>query len=250
MRAIRQRDIRTRLESPKGQTDRMDRSTALDSLDLESSRFLVAVSNGAATLDAAVPTCPGWDVAQLVNHLGVIYSRTALVISDRRTRAPDSGELPSAPEGDALLGWFAEQRTAALGALEAADNDTLVWNWTGDSPGPADFWSRRLAHETLIHRVDIELAQDLEPAHGYPEVAADTVTEFFELFYPRFESQMPCGPSPVTPCTFTPLTYPARNGPWTLETSRPPLPISTRRPPWPSGAPHSNWHAGSGSAAE
>jgi uncharacterized protein (TIGR03083 family) len=175
---------------PKGQTGGMDRSTALDSLDLESSRFLVAVSNGAATLDTPVPTCSGWDVSQLVNHLGVIYSRTALVISDRRTRAPDRGELPSAPEGDALLGWFAEQRTAALAALEAVGDHTLVWNWTRDTPGPADFWSRRLAHETLIHRVDVELAQGCEPAHGYPEVAADTVTEFFELFYPRFEVQM------------------------------------------------------------
>jgi uncharacterized protein (TIGR03083 family) len=168
----------------------MDRSTVLDSLDLESSRFLVAVSSGAATLDTPVPTCPGWDVAQLVNHLGAIYSRTALVVFDRLTRAPDRGELPSAPEGEALLGWFAEQRAAALAALESADDHTLVWNWTGDGTGPADFWSRRLAHETLIHRVDVELAQGFEPAHGYPEVAADTVTEFFELFYPRFEGQM------------------------------------------------------------
>ena len=168
----------------------MDRSTALDSLDLESSRFLVAVSNGAAPLDTPLPTCPGWDVAQLVNHLGVIYSRVALVVSARRTDAPDRNELPTIPDGEAQLGWFAEQRAAVLAALETADDDTLVWNWTKDSPGLTSFWSRRLVHETLIHRVDVELAQGSEPAHGYPEVATDTVTEFFELFYPRFESQI------------------------------------------------------------
>ncbi len=171
----------------------MDQSTALDSLDLESSRFLLAVPNGAATLDTPLPTCPGWDVAQLVNHLGVIYSRTALVVSDLRTGAPEHGELPAAPDGEALLGWFAEQRTAVLAALEAAGDDALVWNWTGYSPGPTRFWSRRLAHETLIHRVDIELAHGFEPAHGYPDVAADTVTEFFELFYPRFETLIATG---------------------------------------------------------
>jgi len=172
------------------QTGGMDRSTALDSLDLESSRFLVAVSNDAASLDTPLPTCPGWDVAQLVNHLGVIYSRVALVVSGRRTEAPDHRQLPTVPDGEARLGWFAEQRTAVLAALETADDDTPVWNWTEDSPGPTSFWSRRLTHETLIHRVDVELAQGFEPAHAYPEVATDTVTEFFELFYPRFESQI------------------------------------------------------------
>jgi hypothetical protein len=47
-----------------------------------------------------------------------------------------------------------------------------------------------MAHETLIHRVDMELAQGSEPAETDPDVAADTVTEFFELFYPRFEAQL------------------------------------------------------------
>ena len=168
----------------------MDRSTAFESLDLESSRLLVAVSNDAASLDTPLATCPGWNVGKLVNHLGVIYSRVALTVSTRRTEAPSRSELPTAPDGHARLGWFAAQRTAVLAALESAADDTPVWNWTTQSPGPASFWSRRLAHETLIHRVDIELAQGFEPAHGYPEVATDTVTEFFELFYPRFVSEI------------------------------------------------------------
>ena len=168
----------------------MDRSTALDSIDLESGRFLVAISSDAAALSTPLPTCPGWDVAQLVKHLGLIYSQVALAVSGRRTDAPDRGQIPSVADGDARLGWFAEQRAGVLAALEATDDDTPVWNWTKDSPGPTSFWSRRLAHETLIHRVDIELAQGFEPAHSYPEVASDTVTEFFELFYPQFESKL------------------------------------------------------------
>lgn len=173
----------------EGQTGNVDHSTALDSIDLESSRFLVAVSNKAAALGTPLPTCPGWDVAYLVKHLGLIYSQVALVVSGRQTVAPDRGQLSSVANGEARLGWFAEQRTAVLAALEATDDDVAVWNWTKESPGPTRFWSRRLAHETLIHRVDLELAQGFEPAHAYPEVASDTVTEFFELFYPRFESQ-------------------------------------------------------------
>jgi hypothetical protein len=47
-----------------------------------------------------------------------------------------------------------------------------------------------MAHETLIHRVDIELAQSLEPTHADAELAADTINEFFELFYPRLATQL------------------------------------------------------------
>jgi len=168
----------------------MERAAALDAIDLESSRFLVAASNGATSLDAPVPTCPDWDLARLVQHLGVIYSRLALVVSARRTEAPDRSELPPAPDGGARLAWFAEQRTAMLAALSASADDTLVWNWTSSSPGPASFWLRRMAHETLIHRVDVELALRSEPAQGDAEISADTVSEFFEVFYPLFEPQL------------------------------------------------------------
>jgi uncharacterized protein (TIGR03083 family) len=168
----------------------MDRPTVLDALDLESSRFLVAVSSGAASLDTAVPTCPGWDVGQLVSHLGGIYGRVGYIVSSRALEPPDRSKLPVAPEGEALIGWFAEQRAAVFASLESADDATRVWNWTADSPGSASFWARRMAHETLIHRVDAELAQGLQPAQPMPEVAADTVTEFLELFLPRFEAKL------------------------------------------------------------
>ena len=164
----------------------MDRSSTIDAVDLESSRFLVAVSAGAVPLDRPVTTCPGWDVADLVGHLGYIYGRVAFVVSTRTTAAPERSQLPTAPEGEACLGWFAEQREAMLAALEIADDETQVWNWTENSPGPASFWVRRMAHETLIHRVDAELAKGVQPSNASVEVAADTVAEFFELIVPRF----------------------------------------------------------------
>jgi uncharacterized protein (TIGR03083 family) len=168
----------------------MDRSTTLDALNLESSRFLVAAAVGVAPLDASVPSCPGWDVAELVRHLGTIYSRVALVVSTKLAEAPSREDLRPAPEGDARLNWLAEQRTAMLAALEASDAGAQVWNWTASSPGPASFWFRRMAHETVIHRVDVELAHNLEPAQGDPELSADTVAEFFDLFYPRHATEL------------------------------------------------------------
>ena len=47
-----------------------------------------------------------------------------------------------------------------------------------------------MVHETLIHRVDAELAHGLVPAQSNPAVAADTLAEFFEIFYPRFEPKL------------------------------------------------------------
>jgi hypothetical protein len=80
-----------------------------------------------------------------------------------------------------------------LAALENADDDNLVYNWTENNPGPVSVWSRRITHETLIHRVDAELAQGCTPAPAMPAVAADTVQEFFEffeLFVPRFQGRL------------------------------------------------------------
>jgi len=169
----------------------MDRSTTLDALDLESSQFLVTVSNGVVSSPKApVPSCPGWDVSQLVNHLGFIYSRTALIVAERRTEPPDRSELPVAPVDGARIGWFAAQRTAVLAALEATDDDVLMWNFAADGPAAVTFWPRRMVHETLIHRVDAELSEGLVPAPSDPEVAADTLAEFFELLFPRLEAKL------------------------------------------------------------
>ncbi len=106
------------------------------------------------------------------------------------SRASDRSELPVPTEDDERIGWFAEQRTAVLAALEATPDDALVWNFAAGGAAPASFWPRRMAQETLIHRVDAELAQSLTPALGDPEVAADNIAEFFELFFPRFEARL------------------------------------------------------------
>jgi hypothetical protein len=47
-----------------------------------------------------------------------------------------------------------------------------------------------MVHETLIHRVDAELALDRFPTDSDPDVAVDTLAEFFDLFFPRFETKL------------------------------------------------------------
>jgi len=50
-----------------------------------------------------------------------------------------------------------------------------MWAWGADQR--VRFWSRRQLHETLVHRIDVELALGLVPAAS-PAVAADAIDEF------------------------------------------------------------------------
>jgi hypothetical protein len=53
----------------------------------------------ASAPDADVPGCPGWDVAKLALHLGLIYTWAGQQVRERRTEPLDRGTLPLAPEG-------------------------------------------------------------------------------------------------------------------------------------------------------
>ncbi|MGH9115951.1 MAG: maleylpyruvate isomerase N-terminal domain-containing protein, partial [Acidimicrobiales bacterium] len=52
------------------QTRGMDSADYLDHLAREGAAFAAAAEAG---LDRPVPTCPGWDVAALVAHLGQVH---------------------------------------------------------------------------------------------------------------------------------------------------------------------------------
>jgi hypothetical protein len=71
--------------------------------------------------------------------------------------------------------WLAEARTVPV--LRAADPDASMWAWGADQH--VRFWSRRIAHETAVYRVDAEIARD-RGSRVDPAVAVDRVGEFLE----------------------------------------------------------------------
>ena len=113
-----------------------------------------------ADLDAHVPSCPDWALADLVAHLGTVYAYVCSHVSRGVTDPPPVrlAEFPSsAPAGPAVLDWF-DERFAELGTvLENLDGDLPAWNW-GPRPKVASFWQRRMAHETAVHRWDAQFA--------------------------------------------------------------------------------------------
>jgi uncharacterized protein (TIGR03083 family) len=129
-----------------------------------------------------IPTCPEWTLRQLVTHVGRAH-RWAAEITRTRSDAfipfrevPD-GKLPDDRAGQ--RGWLRAGAALLVDAVREAGSD-LVWSFAG--PAPAGFWIRRMAHETLVHRADAQLAAGSEPEPLIePEVAADAIDEWLML---------------------------------------------------------------------
>jgi uncharacterized protein (TIGR03083 family) len=160
--------------------DRYDVPGYLGALRREG-ELLAAAAEGAG-MGAAVPSCPGWAVRDLLKHTGYVH-RWAAGFVTRGLARPQGGhseaEVLGQGPGDAELpGWFRQGHAALVRALEEAPADLDCWTFL-DAPSPLAFWARRQAHETAIHRADAERAAAAAPgpaiaagAAGGPAVAA------------------------------------------------------------------------------
>lgn len=108
----------------------------------------------ARDLDRAVPTYPGWSVADLVAHTGRIHRWGTRIVEARATARPAQPDLARRP--DDLIGWFRTGVTRVLDVLAAAPAAAPVWSFGADRT--VAFWRRRMALETTIHRWDVQRA--------------------------------------------------------------------------------------------
>jgi uncharacterized protein (TIGR03083 family) len=130
-------------------------------------------------LDPAVPACPGWTVADLVLHTGMVHRHKLEIVRGRLAEPPRPWPPPSPARGE-LLRWYEQGLAELVTVLEDADPATRVWTFHRPDQTVA-FWHRRMAQETAVHRVDAE------SAHGDPRpvpaaLAADGVAELLEVF--------------------------------------------------------------------
>jgi len=156
----------------------------LDQLARDSERLGDAAA--AAGTDANVPTCPGWTVTDLLQHMvgGDEWART---IVERGRQGDTSRVLPTEPDpamtGDALVEAFRAGATALVETLGSTDPSTPVWTFSA-ADRTARFWQRRRAQETSVHRFDAESAAD-DPTPLDAVMAADGIDEFLVAFLPR-----------------------------------------------------------------
>jgi uncharacterized protein (TIGR03083 family) len=148
----------------------------------------------AAGLDAKVPTCPAWDVTDLVVHQGMVHRWAAANLRGERGHDTTASEA----EGRAaarLLDWYAVGVTALVDTLRATADDAEAMVFLEDAPPPRRFWARRQAHETTIHSVDAVAATrgrwptaadvDIDPA-----LAADGIDELVMGFITRGKGKL------------------------------------------------------------
>lgn len=136
-----------------------------------------------ADLTRRVPTCPDWNLRELVAHVGGAHRWAGEIVRSRAAGELADDQVPGvhAPAGDdpaALAAWLTEGAAATVDALREAGPDTEVWTWAWERR--AAFWARRMAHETAVHRADAALAAGtaFEVAPG---LAADTITEWLQI---------------------------------------------------------------------
>lgn len=144
-------------------------------------------------LDADVPTCPGWDMRELLRHLGMIHLWAAGHVAELHdgswgSELPDLAEYwPDLavfwPDDEQLIGWYLETNANLVQALESKPLDGESWTFL-PAPSPLAMWARRQAHETAVHRFDAEHAAGIASTFD-PVLASDGIDEILMGFAPR-----------------------------------------------------------------
>nr|WP_223242411.1 maleylpyruvate isomerase family mycothiol-dependent enzyme [Streptomyces sp. CBMA123] len=153
-------------------------------IDEGSSAFRAAVA-AAPSLDAPVPSCPGWTLFDLVKHLGGGDRFWAAIVGAGPADAPPAEaaaaraalELPR--EREALLAWLEASTQLLLSALREAGPQSGCWAWWSgrQTPRTSGGVAQHRAQESAVHTYDAQLAGGA-PQPLPLEVALDGVEEF------------------------------------------------------------------------
>lgn len=148
-----------------------------------SAAFRAAIAS-APDLDAQVPTCPGWTLRDLAQHLGDGRRRQAVIVAAGPGVEPpartDPKGAPTAPrDREALDAWLAESTELILDALREAGPDRGCWAWwtSPQVPHNSGAVARHQIQEIAVHTYDAQLTQGA--AQPLPaDVAVEGVDEF------------------------------------------------------------------------
>jgi uncharacterized protein (TIGR03083 family) len=149
--------------------------TALQAHLVTEADRLVKAAN-AADPNAPVPSCPEWTAVGLLDHVTETYDHK--IQSMRLMRSPADTDRIDRP------GNPAERYAAALADLVAEFDDrgpeSLSYTWYGPDQS-VGFWIRRMAHETVVHRADAELAAGRPIGPIDPAFAVDGIDEMLDI---------------------------------------------------------------------
>ncbi len=150
-------------------------------LEYNTRRFLEAAGQAAAADSAAlnrtVPSCPDWNLADLIWHLSEVQDFWAYMLGD--IVADPSGYIrPERPDDQMLLDFLEDRLKRLKGGLER-DDDEPCWSWS-PTGGTVAWVRRRQAQEAMVHRIDVELTVgDVTPVDE--ALAVDGIDEMMQV---------------------------------------------------------------------
>jgi uncharacterized protein (TIGR03083 family) len=154
----------------------METSRLLECLSCDYTDLLSVATS--TDLSAQVPSCPDWTVADLVTHVAEVYlhKTEAMRLQDWPDPWPPQGleDEPPVP----LLQRAYRELTAEF-AIRKADDPARTWH---EPDQTVRFWIRRMAQETVIHRIDGQLAAGSHVTPVPDDLAVDGVDEVLKLF--------------------------------------------------------------------
>jgi uncharacterized protein (TIGR03083 family) len=153
----------------------MDDSRLLECLDHDYGRLRAVAAS--ADLAAPVPSCPGWTVGDVVGHVAGVYLHKVACMQ----LGAHPEDWPPADTGEAPVELLdrAYVELSAEFAKRPAASPAFTWFGPDQTVG---FWIRRMAQETVIHRVDAELGAGMAIATIPDDLALDGIDELVHAF--------------------------------------------------------------------
>lgn len=157
----------------------VDYGRLLDVIGIEGELILgTAASALPDAAQAEVPGCPDLTLERTLRHVGSVHRVARLWVRDghrpeRWQRSPSDGDLV------AFVRTGLEQLLAELRRHDPTEPCDTWW--------PADrthgFWRRRMAHETTVHRVDVQAAAGGPVNPIDSDIALDGIDELLFLWF-------------------------------------------------------------------
>lgn len=159
----------------------MDETRLLECLDADFRRLRAVVPG---VLGDAVPSCPGWTGADLAEHVAAVYAH--------KTETIRHGEMPPSPPelGDDALAALDDAYRELTDEFRSRKPTDPAATWYSPVQ-TVGWWIRRMAQETVIHRVDAELAAGVEPLPIPADLAADGIDEVLVCFLAYASTEYP-----------------------------------------------------------
>ena len=157
----------------------IDYGRMLDVIGIEGELMLdTAVSALPEAAQAEVPGCPDLTLGETLRHVGSMHRATRLWVRDGRRPQ----QWQQSPSDDDLIGFVRTGLDELLTELRQHNPADPCDTWW-----PADrthgFWRRRMAHETTVHRVDVQAATGTPVNPIDSDVALDGIDELLLLWF-------------------------------------------------------------------